>query len=73
MYIVSKNKSCGIHPQEAQLITSLKFHFSKTFTEVPLDVALNAMSKAWESCQDETDNDKTLVCSRETLDQSLWN
>ncbi|MEO0375346.1 MAG: hypothetical protein AAF329_12125 [Cyanobacteria bacterium P01_A01_bin.17] len=38
-------------PQEAQLIMGLKHHFSKTVREVPLDVAIQAVSKVWQSCQ----------------------
>ena len=71
--IVSKKKSCGIHPQEAQLLMSLKFHFCETLSKVPLNVALNAMAKTWESCQDNEDDDETLVCSREILNRSLLN
>ena len=37
--------------KEAQLIISLKFHHSKTISEIPLDVALKAMAKVWEACQ----------------------
>ena len=71
--IVSRNKSQRVYPQEAQLVMSLKFHFCETLSKVPLDSALDAMKNAWESCQDEADDDKTLVCSRETLERSLWN
>ncbi|WP_110984895.1 hypothetical protein [Acaryochloris thomasi] len=42
-------------PQEAQLIMGLKHHFSKTLSEVPLDVAIQAVSKVWQSCQIEQD------------------
>ena len=37
--------------QEAQLIMSLKFHHSKTLSEIPLEVAVNAVAKVWRSCQ----------------------
>lgn len=67
-----KNKSCEFHAQEVQLVMSLKFHFRETLSKIPVDVALNAMSNVWESCQDDVDNDKTLVCTREELNRSLW-
>ncbi len=66
-----KNESCEFRDQEAQLAMSLKFHFRETLSKIPLDMALNAMAKTWESCQEDSDNDKTLVCSRETLERSL--
>ena len=66
-----ENKSDQFHAQEVQLVMSLKFHFRETLSKIPLDVALTAMSKVWESCQDDVDNDKTLVCSREEMDRSL--
>ena len=37
--------------QRAQLIMSLKFHQSKTLSEMPLDVALEVVTQVWESCQ----------------------
>ena len=38
--------------REAQLIIGLKFHYGKSLKDLPLDVAVDAMVKAWESCQD---------------------
>ena len=70
---MQKDRFHEFHAHEAQLIMSLKFHFGETLSKAPLHVALNAMGKVWESCQNEADNDKTLVCSRETLERSLWN
>lgn len=37
--------------QKAQLIISLKFHQSKTLSEMPLDVAIEALTQVWKSCQ----------------------
>ncbi|MCM1982790.1 hypothetical protein [Lyngbya confervoides] len=42
--------------QEAQLIMSLKFHHAKTLSEIPLDVAVNALTKVWRSCQPHLQN-----------------
>ena len=70
---MQKDRCHEFRCQETQLITSLKFHFGKTLPKVPLDVALNAMLNVWESCQDDEDDDETLVCSREVLNQSLLN
>ena len=67
---MQKNICHEFRCQETHLITSLKFHFGKTLPKVPLNVALNAMLKVWESCQD--NDDETLVCSREALNQILW-
>ena len=39
--------------QEAQLIIGLKFHYGKSLKDLPLDVAVDAMVKVWESCQDD--------------------
>ena len=70
---MQKNRFHEFHAQEAQLVMSLKFHFGETLSKAPLHVALNAMGKVWESCQDNEDDDETLVCSREILNQSLLN
>ena len=37
--------------QKAQLIMSLKFHQSKTLSKLPIDVAIDALTQVWESCQ----------------------
>ncbi|MCM1981516.1 hypothetical protein [Lyngbya confervoides] len=37
--------------KEAQLIISLKFHHASTLAEIPLEVAVSAIAKVWESCQ----------------------
>ena len=71
MVLIQKNKYNEFHTQEMQLILGLKFHFCKTLSKAPVHVVLNAMAKTWESCQDDVDNDKTLICSRETLDRSF--
>lgn len=55
-YIVSSNSS-EIKPpnnyraKETQLIISLKFHYAETLKDIPIDVAVDAMVKVWESCQ----------------------
>ena len=36
---------------QQQLLSSLKFHHRKTLQELPLDLALEAMMQAWNSCQ----------------------
>lgn len=46
--------SCDYKGQEAQLIMGLKHHFSQTLSEVPLEVAIQAVSKVWQSCQNES-------------------
>ena len=37
--------------QETQLIMSLKLHHAKILSQIPLEVAVSAMTKAWRSCQ----------------------
>ncbi len=37
-------------PEVRELIAGLKFHFRKTLTEMPLEVALLAMREAWKGC-----------------------
>ena len=73
---MQKDKYSEFRAQETQLVLGLKFHFGKTLSKAPLHVALNAMAKTWESCQDDIDDDKTVVCSREMfekLNRSLLN
>lgn len=41
---------------EAQLVIGLKFHYPDTLKNIPLDVALRAMAKVWESCQEKESN-----------------
>ena len=48
------NYSADYRKQEAQLIIGLKFHYGKSLKDLPLDVAVDAMVKEWESCQDES-------------------
>ena len=45
----------------AQLIIGLKFHYGKTLEEIPLDVAVDAMVKVWESCNSQTSNPNGLM------------
>ena len=45
----------NLRAKEAQLIISLKFHYGKTLAELPLDVAVDAMVKVWESCNPHVD------------------
>ncbi|MCG9891498.1 MAG: hypothetical protein MH252_10530 [Thermosynechococcaceae cyanobacterium MS004] len=33
-----------------QLVISLKFHHGQTLSELPRDLALQAMNEVWESC-----------------------
>jgi hypothetical protein len=42
-------------PEVRELIASLKFHFRKSLTEMPLEVALLAMREAWKGCNGEQD------------------
>lgn len=44
--------------EEMQLIMSLKFHHSETLGDIPLEVALSAMSRVWMSCQKDVDQAK---------------
>ncbi len=37
--------------KEAQLIMSLKFHHAQILEEIPLEVAVQAMTRVWRSCQ----------------------
>ncbi|MEM9136773.1 MAG: hypothetical protein AAGB01_05435 [Cyanobacteria bacterium P01_F01_bin.42] len=52
--------------KEAQLIISLKFHYGPTLSEIPLDVAVDAMVKVWESCNPKPDSaaDRGLMANR---------
>ena len=53
---MSSNSSApDYRAKEAQLIISLKFHYGTTLGELPLDVAVDAMVKVWESCQPKTE------------------
>ena len=69
---MQKQKFHEFHAQEAQLVMSLKFHFCETLSKVPLHVALNAMGKVWESCQNPVDDDSTLVCDRLDVDREIY-
>ncbi|MCS6782244.1 MAG: hypothetical protein RMI89_10230 [Gloeomargarita sp. SKYBB_i_bin120] len=42
-------------PEVRELIAGLKFHFRKTLTEMPLEIALLAMREAWKGCNQEQD------------------
>jgi len=42
-------------PEVHELIAGLKFHFRKSLTEMPLEVALLAMREAWKGCNGQQD------------------
>lgn len=78
--IVAKQNSNDYRSKEIQLMLSLKFHHEKTLGELPLDVAINAMTKVWASCQHEAgdcddgsplDAEKTLVYDRQKLSRTI--
>ena len=71
VFFMQKDEFREFRAQETQLVMGLKFHFSKTLSKAPLHVVLNAMAKTWESCQEDVDDDKTLVCSREILNREI--
>ena len=63
--------------KHTQLIISLKFHYSKTLSEMSLESALSAMTKVWQSCQESKPDDVksltqssegTMVFARQELD-----
>ena len=69
VYIVTTNKSCEFHTQKIQLVMSLKFHVRETLSNLPLDVAVDAITDAWQFCQVDVDNDATLVCDWPRVDR----
>ena len=38
---------------QQQLLSSLKFHHRQTLQQLPLELALEAMMNAWNSCNDQ--------------------
>ncbi|ABW32928.1 hypothetical protein [Acaryochloris marina] len=49
-----KDKFKEKHKLRNQLVISLKHHHHETLGQVPLDVAVNGMYKAWQACHSET-------------------
>ena len=72
VFLMQKDKYSGYDAHEAQLVMSLKFHFSEILTNAPLHIALNAMAKTWESCQEDFDDDKTLVFDQQIIDREIY-
>ncbi|MCM1981436.1 hypothetical protein [Lyngbya confervoides] len=56
------SRNLNYRAQEVQLVMSLKFHHAKTLSEVPLEVAIDAMTKVWRSCQGSSEQNR--VASR---------
>ena len=53
--LLSEPQSLSSQALQAQLVASLTFHHSKILSEMSLEVALSAMTQAWQSCQESKD------------------
>ncbi len=43
---------------EAKLIMGIRRKYSKLLSEVPLEVAVQAITVVWQSCQDQSDKEE---------------